>query len=182
MLYVIISSLIMGGGHMAAHRRHDISDRAWGVSFCPQAPRRRPAGNDVSIFWRYAGLRQIPLLVCLLTSNFLNGERVDNLSEHNKRIPATEHTEKPRFFRSVRAAPAWKLDTISMRIRSKSARAGREVPCPPLRLFRRKRVTLAAVYRDGTALRFFRRLAGNADGQHAVLVGGTDVIHIRIIR
>ena len=35
-------------------------DSAWGVSFCPQAPRRRPVGNDFSIFWRYAGLRQTP--------------------------------------------------------------------------------------------------------------------------
>ena len=32
-----------------------------GVSFGPQAPRRHPAGNDFTIFWRYAGLRQIPL-------------------------------------------------------------------------------------------------------------------------
>ena len=46
-------------------------------------------------------------------------ENVDCSGSRESDYPQPNTRKKPRFFRSVRAAPAWRLDTISMRIRSR---------------------------------------------------------------
>ena len=72
--------------------------------------------------WRWAGRRvptpRIPFFQGQQPRAIPHG-KCGSLWWSRERLPATEHMEKPRFFRSVRAASALRLDTISMLIRSR---------------------------------------------------------------